>query len=102
MSPTALVIPAAYNMSQKFGNSPDGFDSSRVFAALNDPKNGQMLSGVDLEHRDGLLIISRGTAIILLFVYVAYLVFQVAYVCQYPITKLTRYSAIVTHPRVFV
>jgi len=71
-----LVIPAAYSMSQKFGNNPDGFDPSRVFAALNDPKNGQMLSGVDLQHRDGLLIISRGTAIILLFVYVAYLVFQ--------------------------
>ena len=52
LSCLTLVIPAAYHSSSVDRNSPDDTQS-------------------------GLLIISRGTAILLLIVYIAYLFFQV-------------------------
>jgi len=61
----ALVIPAAYFMSQRVQD-----DVYHIFM-----KSGQ--AGVIEERcRAGLLIISRGTAIVLLLVYIAYLFFQ--------------------------
>lgn len=39
-------------------------------------KNGQAGGAIEERWKSGLLIISRGTAIVLLLVYVAYLVFQ--------------------------
>jgi len=70
-----LVIPAAYFMSQKFG------DDFLTFVATGQP------DAIEERCRSGLLIISRGTAILLLFVYMAYLVFQLkthAYLFQAP------------------
>ncbi|TFL07275.1 calcium/proton exchanger [Pterulicium gracile] len=55
-----LVIPAAYHSSQ---NDPNTTPDATLHQAQDAAHNG-------------LLIISRGTAILLLFVYVAYLVFQ--------------------------
>ena len=57
----ALSVPAAYAMSQNAGN--DAFLKTGKPGAIEDC------------YKSGLLIISRGTAILLL-VYVAYLVFQ--------------------------
>jgi len=60
-----LVIPAAYFMSQTVED-----DILNVFV-----RTGQ-LSVIEERCRSGLLFISRGAAILLLFVYVVYLVFQ--------------------------
>lgn len=57
---TALVIPAAYHSAQMHG----GMD-------------GSFFGGPSIEGEEGLRIISRGTSILLLLVYVAYLFFQV-------------------------
>jgi len=72
----ALVIPAAYFMSQTVGND-------FVYSIM---KTGQPFP-VEDSCRSGLLIISRGTAILLLLVYIAYLFFQLkthAYLFQAP------------------
>lgn len=61
----ALVIPAAYFMSQSV-------DNDLFHAYLKNPQPG----AIEERCKSGLLIISRGTAIVLLLVYVAYLVFQ--------------------------
>ena len=63
----ALVIPAAYH-SAKHAISPD----NGHLVALTDP----LLSDLDDDAQRGLVIISRGTAILLLGVYIAYLIFQ--------------------------
>lgn len=67
----ALVIPAAYH-SAKSHQTVDGTNFYRVKDVIVD--------GTDLEqaYEDGLKTISRGTAILLLIVYVAYLWFQVS------------------------
>jgi Ca2+:H+ antiporter len=65
---TALVIPAAYH-SAKHITSPN---PGGVVATMHD----QMISDLDEDGQKGLLIISRGTALLLLGVYVAYLIFQ--------------------------
>jgi len=62
-----LVIPAAYH-SAKHAISPD----NGHLVALTDP----LLSDLDDDAQKGLVIISRGTAILLLGVYIAYLIFQ--------------------------
>lgn len=65
LTPTkALVIPAAYFMSQTVE------DNLHVFMETGQP------SAIEEHCRSGLLFISRGTAILLLFVYAAYLFFQ--------------------------
>jgi len=72
----ALVIPAAYFMSQRVQDD--------VYIAFM--KNGHA-GAIEERCRTGLLIISRGTAIVLLLVYIAYLVFQLkthAYLFQAP------------------
>jgi Ca2+:H+ antiporter len=56
---TALIIPAAYHAS---------------FASF--PKNGHDKTSTDDDTKAGLLLISRGTSIILLLLYLAYLNFQ--------------------------
>lgn len=61
-----LVIPAAYHSAQHAAPS----DGNLV--TLTDP----LLTDLDDDAQKGLLIISRGTAILLLGVYIAYLIFQ--------------------------
>ncbi|KAF9789841.1 Sodium/calcium exchanger protein-domain-containing protein [Thelephora terrestris] len=60
-----LVIPAAYFMSQTIGEG-GGLD----------PTKADQPGAIEERCKSGLLIISRGTSILLLLVYVAYLVFQ--------------------------
>lgn len=62
---TALVIPAAYH-STKVTSGDSGGALAPIFNRFSDP-----------DITDGLLVISRGTAILLLGVYVTYLFFQV-------------------------
>lgn len=70
----ALVIPAAYHSAQ---SRPGGIDDGQLhimpWIRLN-----QVVDGSDLDDKSnhGLRVISRGTAILLLFVYLAYLIFQ--------------------------
>jgi len=71
-----LVIPAAYYAS---GRNNDGLTLhglSKIRSLLTTTNSGDLLSPVEQHYHDGLLVISRGTAILLLLVYVAYLVFQ--------------------------
>ena len=60
-----LVIPAAYLMSQTIGNGGLGF-----FMETDQPV------AIEEHLQSGLLVISHGTAILLLFVYAAYLFFR--------------------------
>lgn len=62
-----LVIPAAYHSAKHVAVPDDG-----NLLAMTDP----LISDLDKEGQKGLLIISRGTAILLLGVYIAYLIFQ--------------------------
>ncbi|KAI0006180.1 Sodium/calcium exchanger protein-domain-containing protein [Russula compacta] len=63
-----LVIPAAYHAAKRVVSPEHGL----AMAALS----GQSLIDLDKDSQEGLLIISRGTAILLLGVYIAYLFFQ--------------------------
>ncbi|KAH9966823.1 Sodium/calcium exchanger protein-domain-containing protein [Russula dissimulans] len=65
-----LVIPAAYHATNHIIQVPP--DSGGLVATLID----QSISDLDAHGKRGLLIISRGTAILLLGVYIAYLFFQ--------------------------
>lgn len=65
MTSKALVIPAAYFISQNPGESGLG-----LFKKTGRP------DAIEERAQSGLLVISHGTAIMLLFVYVVYLVFQ--------------------------
>ncbi|KAI0929008.1 hypothetical protein AcW1_006076 [Taiwanofungus camphoratus] len=65
-----LVIPAAYHSSKVHQGGQNSTMTTSAFPVFSQsPKLGE-----DIE--DGLRIISRGTAILLLLVYIAYLVFQ--------------------------
>jgi Ca2+:H+ antiporter len=70
-SELALVIPAAYHASKHI-NSPAKGGS---LATMNS-HNAVLYPDLDEDGQRGLKYISRGTAILLLGVYVAYLVFQ--------------------------
>lgn len=70
-----LVIPAAYYASRNNNGLPPNA-LSKVWSTLNNTGASDSLSSVEQRYHDGLLVISRGTAILLLLVYVAYLVFQ--------------------------
>ncbi|KAI0683711.1 Calcium/proton exchanger [Cytidiella melzeri] len=65
-----LVIPAAYHSAKSHSG---GIDNLHLDVGFN-----QVVDGSDLpdEYNDGLRFISRGTSILLLFVYLAYLFFQ--------------------------
>ena len=67
---TALVIPAAYHSAKARGGIDDSDGLYHTW---------QVVDGSDLDERSnyGLRVISRGTAILLLGVYIAYLFFQV-------------------------
>jgi len=65
-----LVIPAAYHSNQEHPSKPLSVEGALSALMETDAPSGGERS------REGLLLISRGTAIILLFVYVCYLVFQ--------------------------
>jgi Ca2+:H+ antiporter len=67
----ALVIPAAYHNTQAKPEGSRG-DSTLVFSINN------RHSDLDPDAEAGLLVISRGTAVLLLGVYVIYLFFQVS------------------------
>lgn len=76
---TALVIPAAYHSVKSSAGTLSG--STRLPYRFTQPAN--CICMLDSESggtsgQGGLLIISRGTAILLLAVYVAYLYFQVS------------------------
>jgi Ca2+:H+ antiporter len=70
-SELALVIPAAYHASKHI-NSPVNGGS---VATMKD-HNAVLYPDLDEDGQRGLNYISRGTAILLLGVYVAYLIFQ--------------------------
>ncbi|KAI0373011.1 calcium/proton exchanger [Pilatotrama ljubarskyi] len=74
-----LVIPAAYHSAKSHSGGLDGgmnvTSIAPVISAL-DPKGELGLDGMDAGGVHGLKIISRGTAILLLLVYIAYLFFQ--------------------------
>ncbi|KAF9469298.1 Sodium/calcium exchanger protein-domain-containing protein [Collybia nuda] len=63
-----LVIPAAYHSTQTTPGGPDG--QSTVASIISG------FSDLDPSGKAGLLVISRGTAILLLGVYITYLFFQ--------------------------
>lgn len=65
-----LVIPAAYHSNQQHPSKPLAVEDALAGLMGTDAPGGNELS------REGLLLISRGTAIILLIVYISYLVFQ--------------------------
>ena len=75
----ALVIPAAYHSAKSHG----GVDTNGTAIAVpgadafNKAQMELGLGNLDADGYHGLKIISRGTAILLLLVYVAYLLFQV-------------------------
>lgn len=72
LNSTALVIPAAYH-SVKGGKGPHvGISSPDSMSILS----AERMRDLDEESQAGLLVISRGTAILLLLVYVGYLIFQ--------------------------
>lgn len=62
------MIPAAYHAAKHVVSPEHGL----VLAA----SSGQSFTDLDKDSQEGLLIISRGTAILLLGVYIAYLFFQ--------------------------
>lgn len=62
------MIPAAYHAAKHIAPPANG----GLLAAMSGPR----LSDLDEHGQRGLLIISRGTAILLLGVYIAYLIFQ--------------------------
>lgn len=75
---SALVIPAAYHGAQSrlenlLGTKFMSGTEEVLFSAT------QVVDGSDLDERagHGLRVISRGTSLLLLAVYVAYLIFQV-------------------------
>lgn len=77
-----LIIPAAYNSVKSPSGSlfSDPLNTTAVAGTAGTPpvwSNSHEPLGIDPERISGLLIISRGTAILLLGVYVAYLFFQV-------------------------
>lgn len=67
----ALVIPAAYHSTQAKPGGCCG-DSAHLSTVNNMP------SDLDPDAQAGLLLISRGTAVLLLGIYVVYLFFQVS------------------------
>ena len=69
ISKAALVIPAAYHSAKLHVVSPR---YGKQMVSMTDP----LIVDLDEEAQKGLLTISRGTAILLLGVYIAYLIFQ--------------------------
>nr|VWO97935.1 PLA2 protein [Ganoderma boninense] len=72
-----LVIPAAYHSSKSHGVDSNGTaDALSVNDALEKARLELGLDRLDAGSYEGLKVISRGTAILLLLMYIAYLVFQ--------------------------
>lgn len=81
MAKTALVIPAAYHSAKSHSGGLEGpanLTSIAPIISQLDPKHELGFDGMDAGSVHGLKIISRGTAILLLIVYIAYLFFQVS------------------------
>ena len=73
----ALVLPAAYHSSKWKDQIPFGNGEEITKELLTSFSGSDDVTPVRDPAKSGLLTISRGTAILLLFVYVAYLFFQV-------------------------
>ncbi|KAI0664729.1 Sodium/calcium exchanger protein-domain-containing protein [Cubamyces menziesii] len=74
-----LVIPAAYHSAKSHsGGLEGGANGTSIAPLINalDPRGELGLDNLDAGSLHGLKIISRGTAILLLIVYIAYLFFQ--------------------------
>ncbi|OSD08505.1 calcium/proton exchanger [Trametes coccinea BRFM310] len=74
-----LVIPAAYHSAKSHaGGVGGGVNATAIAPVIRalDAESDLGLSGMDAGGVHGLKIISRGTAILLLLVYIAYLIFQ--------------------------
>ncbi|EIW60262.1 calcium/proton exchanger [Trametes versicolor FP-101664 SS1] len=74
-----LVIPAAYHSAKSHSGGLEGpanLTSIAPIISQLDPKHELGFDGMDAGSVHGLKIISRGTAILLLIVYIAYLFFQ--------------------------
>ncbi|TBU35627.1 calcium/proton exchanger [Dichomitus squalens] len=73
-----LVIPAAYHSAKSHGGVDTNVTDIAVpgIDAFNKAQMELGLGSLDSDAYYGLKIISRGTAILLLFVYIAYLIFQ--------------------------
>lgn len=69
------MIPAAYHMSKAADDNSLGDSSKAAILRILDTETEDTPSDGS---KPGLLTISRGTALMLLLVYVAYLVFQVS------------------------
>lgn len=78
MAKTALVIPAAYHSAKAHTGGLEGGANLTSIPAIISQLDPKLELGLDAGSAHGLKIISRGTAILLLFVYVAYLIFQVS------------------------
>ena len=76
----ALVIPAAYHSAKSHAGGIDEVIHILPFPSgpIGAESFTQVVDGSDLDDRSnqGLRIISRGTAILLLLVYIAFLIFQ--------------------------
>lgn len=77
LSLIALVLPAAYHSSKWKDQIPFGNGEEITKELLTSFSGSDGVTPVRDPAKSGLLTISRGTAILLLFVYVAYLFFQV-------------------------
>ncbi|KAH9950297.1 calcium/proton exchanger [Amylocystis lapponica] len=75
LSCITLVIPAAYHSAQIHEKRNTNITKLAMDSVHSAFVNGT-ITDLDGDSERGLLIISRGTAILLLFVYVAYLIFQ--------------------------
>ncbi|KAI8989770.1 calcium/proton exchanger [Trametes punicea] len=88
-----LVIPAAYHSAKSHSGGLEGGANGTAIAPILtalDPKGELGLGGMDAGGVHGLKIISRGTAILLLIVYIAYLFFQ------YPTSQLKTHAFLYT------
>lgn len=78
LRPPALIIPAAYHSARVDTNPSDEYPVIPSTNATSDMVSSmQQVHDLDKAGQKGLLTISRGTALLLLATYVAYLVFQV-------------------------
>lgn len=71
-----MVIPAAYHSAKSHTGGVDN-STLALMGSIDVVSDGSDLENI---YADGLKVISRGTAILLLIVYIAYLYFQVTIV----------------------
>lgn len=94
LHPSALIIPAAYHSARADSNPSDEYTvTPSANATLHIASSSvEQIHDMDKQGQKGLLTISRGTALLLLATYVAYLIFQVRPDPFSPLTLLPRCS----------